>query len=192
MPAATALFVVVVNINMSFEKTPKNFAIIAIVLFLGFVPYIYFTVVGAKAIQASESKSLDTHNQTACAEAAKQGGGMSLGMWNLLYGSLNLGIYGVAILVILGMLLCFTTENIILCSSDIILTAGAILFIAGVSILNLVWPFYGTYLLTRDGVAQHCKEATPEIYWSTVAGVVFAFLLIIISVVGGVIFAQYQ
>lgn len=179
------------DVKLPFEKTPKNLAIVALVLFVTFAPYIYFTVVGANAVEAAANKkSLQTHAATACAHAAEHGGGMSLGMWNLLFGSLNLGMIGAAILVVLGMLICAATGNVVACSFEVILIALAVLFIAGVTVFNTVWPFYGTYLLTRDGVESQCKEDTPVIYWSTIVGVVFAFLLIISNVATAVAFKR--
>lgn len=167
--------------------TTKNIIAFVIISTIALAPYLYFTIVGAKEVRAEDIQYGITRVKPTCTEASEQEGGISLGMWNLMYGSVNAGFIGSIILFVLctGIYLGTNGEMFEVTLMVASLTCFMLLVIP---LFNIIWPFYGVYLLSRHGVQQHCKETAPVIYWSTFAGIFYGFLIMIIFVTGVISF----
>lgn len=157
------------NIAQNIKTQDVIMILVIILLLIG--PYIYFTVIGARALENGA-------RQTKCSDTT---GAPTLATWLLVYGSVNLGPYILALGLVISILISIAVVPMI--AATMLLIWGLIIVMLCIFFFNIAWVTVGILQLSKDGAADKCEAEEPVVYYSTIAAIVFWGLSIIVPIV---------
>lgn len=150
------------------KMEPRDLIIALVAVLLTIGPHIYFTVIGAKALE----------NESRLSKCSDATGTPTLATWLLVYGSVNLGPYILILALLISMLVTVVVSPMIVVT--FVLLWALVVLVLSIFLFNLAWVIVGAVQLTSEGAADKCKAEEPVVYYSTIAAIAYGSLCIVL------------